>query len=222
MPALTDKPVLFLDFDNTITRGDVLDAVIERFSPNERWREWEQSWREGRLSTQECLRQQMANLRLSAPELLDFISTTVIDPYFASIVDWSASEQVQLTIVSDSFSVLIQAILRNNGVKAVPVLANELVFSGDRVEAIFPYRDPSCPRCAHCKGQHLRRASNLNRIFVGDGLSDICPALNADVVFAKDSLAEYLAERGVPFSPFSSLQPVLQFLETLSAPVVAR
>jgi len=220
--ASRDKPVLFLDFDNTVTRGDVLDAVIERFSPDERWREWEQSWREGRLSTEECLRRQMANLRLSAPELLDFISTTVIDPYFASIVDWSASEQVQLTIISDSFSLLIQAVLRNNGVKAVPVLANELAFFGDRVEAIFPYRDPSCPRCAHCKGQHLRRALGRTRIFVGDGLSDICAALHADVVFAKDSLAEYLTQRGVQFSPFRSLQPVLHFLETLSTPVVAR
>lgn len=213
-----DKLALFLDFDNTITRGDVLDSVIEQFSPNDRWREWEQAWQEGRISTQECLLRQMANLRVTAAELLDFVSIIEIDPHFAQIVEWSAKEQVGLTIVSDNFSLLVQAILRNNGIRGTPVFANELAFSGDCVEATFPYRDPLCPRCAHCKAQHLSHCGARPRIFVGDGLSDICPARCADIVFAKDSLAKYLKQRGVPFSPFDSLQPVLKFLETLPAP----
>lgn len=220
MPALMDKPALFLDFDNTVTRGDVLDGVIEQFSANDRWREWEQAWQEGRISTQECLLRQMANLRVTAAELLDFVSLIEIDPHFAQIVEWSGKEQVGLTIVSDNFSLLVQAILRNNGIRGIPVFANELSFSGDRVEAIFPYRDPSCPRCAHCKAQHISRCGARPRIFVGDGLSDICPARCADIVFAKDSLAKYLKQRGVPFSPFDSLQTVLKFLETLPAPVL--
>ncbi len=50
------------------------------------------------------------------------------------------------------------------------------------------------------------------RIFVGDGLSDVCPALAADVVFAKDSLAAELARRGTPYRPFQSLTDVSKFL----------
>ena len=38
MPRRALHPVLFFDFDNTLTSGDVLDQVIEAFSANEAWR----------------------------------------------------------------------------------------------------------------------------------------------------------------------------------------
>jgi 2-hydroxy-3-keto-5-methylthiopentenyl-1-phosphate phosphatase len=212
--SLTRRPMLFFDFDHTITLCDVLDAVIERFSINEDWREWEQAWQKGEISTPECLRRQIGNLRVSRADLVAFVSGTAqIDPYFGAIVEWSESHRVELSIVSDSFSVLIHEILRQNALFGIPVFANELVFSGDRLEAAFPYRDPSCPRCAHCKAQHLRGHASRVRIFVGDGLSDVCPALEADVVFAKGSLAEHLTRRDTPFLGFHSLQPVLRYLE---------
>jgi 2-hydroxy-3-keto-5-methylthiopentenyl-1-phosphate phosphatase len=212
--SLTRRPMLFFDFDNTVTLGDVLDAVIERFSINEDWRQWEQAWQKGELSTLECLRRQIGNLRASQADLLAFVAGTAqMDPAFGSIVEWSTTHRVELSIVSDSFSVLVHEILRQNALFGIPVFANELVFSGDRLEAVFPYRDPACPRCAHCKAQHLRRHADRVRIFVGDGLSDLCPALEADVVFAKGSLAAHLAQRNSPFLEFDSLLPVLQYLE---------
>jgi len=210
-----DKPALFLDFDNTVTRGDVLDAVIERFSPNDRWREWEQAWQEGRISTRECLLRQMANLRVTATELLDFVSVTEIDPHFAQIVEWSAREQIGLTIVSDNFSVLVRTILHNNGIRGIPVFANELAFSGNRAEASFPYRDPFCPRCAHCKAQHLSHCAARPRIFVGDGLSDICPAECADVVFAKGSLLRHFREKKRLCVAFNNLDDIYNYFKGL-------
>ena len=220
MPSPTGRPALFLDFDNTITRGDVLDAVIDSYSRDNRWREWERAWQEGRLSTRECLRRQMGNLRVTRAELLNYVSATEIDPCFVQIADWAARVQAPLTIVSDNFSLLIHAILERHGIRAVPVFANELKFSADRVEALFPYLDPACPRCANCKAQHLRRWRDRVTVFAGDGLSDLCAARAAHVVFAKDSLAEYLGEHGVAFSPFVSLQTVLQELHNLPIPIL--
>ena len=49
MRKLPHKPVLFFDFDNTLTHGDLLDELIERYSPNEAWRDWEHAWAEGKL-----------------------------------------------------------------------------------------------------------------------------------------------------------------------------
>jgi 2-hydroxy-3-keto-5-methylthiopentenyl-1-phosphate phosphatase len=45
-------------------------------------------------------------------------------------------------------------------------------------------------------------------VFVGDGYSDRCAALAAARVFARDGLAEYLAEQGVAFEPFDDLRDV--------------
>jgi 2,3-diketo-5-methylthio-1-phosphopentane phosphatase len=204
---------LFLDFDNTITVGDVLDRVIERYSASEAWREWETEWQCGRMSTPECLRRQLGDLRVSPEELHGFMSDVEIDPAFPRMIAWAAAKGVDLCILSDNFLSLIQAILEHQKLPAVPVYANELVFAAGRFEARFPHRDPACPRCAHCKAQHLRAVEGKHRIYVGDGLSDVCPSLVADVVFAKASLAAHLRNRGVAYRPYRTLDDVLQYLK---------
>ena len=61
-----------------------------------------------------------------------------------------------------------------------------------------------------------RRIPAATVVHVGDGrVSDLCGALAADVVFAKHTLAEELAERGVAFEPFRDLRDVVAGLERL-------
>src|SRR5450432_3339341 len=206
------RPVLFFDFDNTITQGDVLDQVIERFSVTDDWRRWEDAWSRGDVSTQQCLEQQIAGLGASQAELVDFVTDFPIDPNFETIVRWAASEQIELIIVSDNFSCLVREILCGKAFAELPLFANELTFSGNRPKAHFPYTSRDCARCANCKVTHFKRFPGRSTIYVGDGLSDVCPALAADLVFAKDSLASYLTSRGVAFEPFTSLATVADFL----------
>jgi len=213
MSSRVGAPELFFDFDNTITLGDVLDGIIERYSASEAWRDWEADWQAGRMSAHECLRRQVGDLRASPAELLDYVSTVHIDPAFPRIVAWARAQRADLRILSDNFSSFIATILAHQELSMVPVLANELVYAAGRFDARFPFRDPVCARCAHCKAQHLRNVAGRPRIYVGDGLSDICPSLVAVVVFAKDSLAVELGRRGVPFRPFLALDDVLAYLE---------
>ena len=212
MKPSRNTPVLFFDFDNTITREDVLDRIIERFSISDEWRNWEAAWVRGEISTVQCLDRQMAGLRAYKAELIDFVADCQIDPYFAPIVQWAASARVELFVVSDNFSCLVREILARHGLADVPVMANELTFSGNRLQAHFPFRSASCERCAHCKAVHFQRYERRRKIYVGDGLSDVCPALAADVVFAKDSLADYLSRCGVAFRDFASLKTLADFL----------
>lgn len=218
MPILPDaeppaaRPVLFFDFDNTITQEDVLDRVIERFSVTDDWKYLEDAWSRGEISTQDCLRRQVAGLRASKAQLLDFVANFPIDPSFATIVRWAASERIELVVVSDNFACLVREILSKHALPYVPLYANELSFAGDQPTAHFPFTSPDCARCANCKVTHFKRYSGRPTIYVGDGLSDVCPALAADLVFAKDSLAAYLNSCGVAFEPFVSLASVADIL----------
>ena len=46
------KPLMvFLDFDNTITSLDVLDAVIGKFSVDQKWMIYEEAWKEGKIGS---------------------------------------------------------------------------------------------------------------------------------------------------------------------------
>jgi 2-hydroxy-3-keto-5-methylthiopentenyl-1-phosphate phosphatase len=208
------KPALFFDFDNTLTDGDILDQVIEEFSPNEMWRDWENAWEDGRLPARDCLRLQIENLRVTRDDLLRYLSQVRVDPVFAAIVDWAKARQVDVNIVSDSFLPLIHHILLNNGIDVVPVFANDLGFSGDRLIPAFPFYDPACARSANAKARHLAAYSGHTIIFAGDGHSDLDAALAANIVFAKSTLAKELGVRGTTFHPFETLEPVLEHLET--------
>jgi len=212
------KPALFFDFDNTLTHGDVLDELIERYSPNEAWRDWEEAWQQGRLPARECLRLQVENMRVSRARLLEDVARVRVDPVFDDVVGWAKRHDVAVRIVSDSFLPLIAHILSANGIEGIPVFANDLRFApGLRLVPSFPHHDPASACSANAKARHLlpyRASSRI--IFAGDGHSDVDAALAADVVFAKSTLANELDARGVAFYPFDTLEPVLAFLETVT------
>jgi 2-hydroxy-3-keto-5-methylthiopentenyl-1-phosphate phosphatase len=216
MPRSLLKPVLFFDFDNTLMEGDILDQLIEKYSPNEAWRDWENAWARGHLPARDCLRLQVGNMRVSRERLFRDLTRVRIDPAFAEIVEWAKPRQVGINIVSDSFVPLIRQILRGNGIDGIPVFANDLRFlADDRLVASFPFYDPACDRSANAKARHLMPYRANRIIFAGDGHSDLDAALSADVVFAKSALANELDARGVAFYPFDTLEPVLAYLETV-------
>src|SRR5260370_24203406 len=218
MPRSLLRPVLFFDFDNTLMEGDILDQLIEKSSPNEAWRDWENAWAEGHLPARDCLRLQVENMRVSRETLFEHLSHVRIDPVFAEIVEWTKPRQVGVNIVSDSFLPLILHILHSNGIDGIPVFANALRFSAnDRLVPSFPFYDPAFDRSANAKARHLAPYRGSRIIFAGDGHSDLDAALAPDVAFAKSPLASDLDARGVAFYPFDTLQPVLAFLETIAA-----
>jgi len=204
--------LLLVDFDNTITLGDTLDSVIRTFSRSARWEQWQEAWLAGRMSTRECLQRQMGDLRVGRDALFAFLSGVRIDPGFAALQDWARRTGATMLVVSDNFDPIVRAIFAHHGIAPPPVMANELAFDGDRLVPGFPHADPACPGCAHCKSVHYARYPGLHRIYVGDGRSDLCAAPRADLVFAKDRLAEGLRERRKPYRPFRDLAEVAQAL----------
>jgi 2-hydroxy-3-keto-5-methylthiopentenyl-1-phosphate phosphatase len=207
LPAIP-KTVLFIDFDNTISQDDVLDAVIERFSRTAQWRQWQSAWEQDRMSTLDCLRLQVGDLEVDERSLLEFVRHAPIDPHFTGLQAWAASTGAELVIVSDNFAPIVEEILRQQRIVAPPIFANAMSFADRRIIPTFPYRDPSCARCAHCKAMHFVRYAGFRTIYVGDGRSDICPAMRADRVFAKDALAAHLSAHGKPYTRFGTLGDV--------------
>jgi 2-hydroxy-3-keto-5-methylthiopentenyl-1-phosphate phosphatase len=209
---------LFFDFDNTLTDGDLLDELIEAYSPNEAWRDWEHAWAAGELPARDCLRLQVENMRVSRETLFAHLACVRIDPAFPELVDWAKRHGVPVNIVSDSFLPLIVQVLRANGIEGIPVFANDLAFAAaDRLVPMFPFYDPAFARSANAKARHLERYRGRRIVFAGDGHSDLDAALAANVVFAKATLARELDALGATFYPFETLGPVLAFLETIGA-----
>lgn len=179
--------VVFFDFDNTITPFDVLDDIIKRFAVDNNWVVFERDWKQGRIGSKQCLENQLNSVRVTRSRLLKYLSEIKVDPEFHKIIDLMKKEGLRPVILSDSFAWIIVNILAKNRVKGAEVYANGLKFKQDRLIPSFPYYNPACLRCAHCKKKNLQKKDVRDKIimYVGDGLSDVCPAECSDMVFAK-------------------------------------
>lgn len=215
------SPVLFLDFDGTISRRDAIDALLEAFA-DPRWLAIEEQWKAGRIGSRQCLRAQMSLIRAAPRKVNALLDSIELDQGFGALLETCAGGCVPVHIVSDGFDYCIRRILSNASqqvarlISGVPIFSSRLRPSGERWQVEFPYFAESCAHgCATCKPTVMRQlgGSQSFNIFVGDGLSDRYAALSADLVFAKKGLAEFCREQSIAYVPYESLCEVAAYLD---------
>ena len=198
MSAKSPKLSVFLDFDNTITAFDVLDDIIKRFSVDRNWVGLEKDWKEGRIGSRQCLSGQLKGVRVTKKDLSRYLSVIKLDRGFLPLFERLKAQGIRPVILSDSFTFFIRTILSRHGIKGVRIYSNRIRFDGDKVVPLFPYVNKGCLKCANCKTSHLPDKNAVGKtavVYIGDGLSDVCPATHADIVFAKGSLLSNLRAR---------------------------
>lgn len=216
IPRLDLSWKVYFDFDNTITRGDILDELLARFTVDRKWVALEEAWQKGRIGSRKCLGGQLRSVRITRKKLHEYLKKVRIDPHFKKLYRFLKRKGFHPVILSDSFSMIIREVLKNNGVKGVPVYANRMEIRKDHVIPSFPYSSGPCGGCGNCKAKHLlkKRETGVKIIYIGDGLSDLCAVDQSDVVFAKDALLEYMKKRKKPCVPYRDLGEVYGHLKT--------
>ena len=209
----TAETAVLCDFDGTIAADDVGHAFFRTFA-GPAWEAVVHDWEEGRIGSRECLEKECALARATPADLETFAGKQTIDPGFADLVRWARDRFFPVAVVSDGFREYIAPILGRHGVEA-PVFANRVAFNGDRLTPSFPYFEQGCGRCANCKGYHVGRYADAGyrTVFIGDGLSDLCALPRADLVLAKDALAEHCDTHGVPYRPYTDLADALRIVQ---------
>lgn len=216
---------IYVDFDGTITLGDVGDALFERFG-GERAARAVERYRREELSAVACYEEECSACGdVPEGELASFLASREIDPTFAPFAEWCAGRSYGLTILSDGMDLYIRAILERHGLAHVPFRANVLEAApSERAGCVtfrpsFPNTDEVCDRCASCKRNHMLTESADDDVIVyaGEGYSDRCPVRYADVVFAKDELLRHCEAESVAFHPYASFDDVRARLERLAA-----
>ncbi len=221
---MTPPPaVVFVDFDGTVTRRDVTDAILDRFA-DPAWQDIERDWLAGRIGSRECLARQMALVRAEPREVDALIDSIDVDPGFTLLLDACVVRGVSLNILSDGFDYCIRRVLdrpqfrgRIDGVEVVSS-GLEWTAAGWRTSFRHPV-DPCRHGCGTCKPQamaRLRGGAPLT-VFAGDGLSDRHAAAEPGLVFAKDALAAFCRDAGIVFVPYESLAEVARAVERLVA-----
>ncbi|MDK4727746.1 MtnX-like HAD-IB family phosphatase [Rhizobium phaseoli] len=208
---------VFSDFDGTISIQDVTDVVLSCFAEPE-WEDIEQQWKDGLIGSAECMRRQIALIRASRRELDAILGTVAIDPGFPAFRDYCRVNGLPLTIVSDGVDYFIRHVLRQNGITDLPVVANLLHCS--IVNGLESYTLAAAPNSAGCSSGSgvckCRVVSGMEpQIYIGDGRSDFCVAGRADLVFAKDKLADYCSDKNIPFIAFDDFADLLSRMKAV-------
>src|SRR5438128_2410147 len=201
---LWTRPIVFSDFDGTVTQTDVTDEILTRLA-DPAWRGVEQEWVRGEIGSRECLERQMALVRASARELNALIDAVPVDPGFAEFCRFTEERALPFYVVSDGFDYVIRRVLSRSGVDG------RLRVRGRRWLTAFPHPATGCEHgCATCKAGVMKRLGRGHApvVFIGDGLSDRFAVEEADLVFAKHELLRYCLGNGIAFEPFRTFADV--------------
>jgi 2,3-diketo-5-methylthio-1-phosphopentane phosphatase len=216
MKKTAQTPILFLDFDGTISRRDVTDVILEQYA-NGKWQAAETAWRDGRIGSRACLSEQMSLVQATRSQLHALLEAIEIDEGLATLLDLCQTRNVTTHIISDGFDYCIERILARlvNGQRSAikNVCASHLNLSRRPWLTEFPFFRQSCAHgCATCKPAVMRllNPTNAPAIFVGDGLSDRYAVECADLVFAKNDLARYCRDNSIEHNEYTTLSEVEQ------------
>jgi 2-hydroxy-3-keto-5-methylthiopentenyl-1-phosphate phosphatase len=197
---------VFLDFDGTVTLRDVGQHLLARHASAE-WLRLHDEYDAGVIGSRECLVGQWELVGVDEAALRATAAEVPVDPGFVPLAEAVRVAGAELTVVSDGFGFYAEAVCGSVG---VPVLTNRVDWATGALE--FPYEDRccACATCGVCKQAPIKEARRAGRttVLIGDGTSDRKAALLADVVFAKDALADWCDWYDVPHHRFTTLAEV--------------
>jgi len=204
--------LLAIDFDGTLTDHDTLDLICQTWAPDA-WREAEEGLTWGRWTLEQVIEHEFAAVAASREEVLALVHERVaLRPGLPALLETCVQRFVEPVVVSSGFTTLIQPVLLDHGID-LPIVAHDAVFTPEGATVTFRAR-ADCGSCGErCKRDEvLRRADGRTLAYVGDGWSDRCAALAADLVFARAGLARFLDDEGVSYLPFEDFDDVREGL----------
>jgi len=208
------KIKIITDFDNTMSTVDLIDRLIVKIF-GEKGEKLVSDWESMKIGAVFAHKQMEKNQKFTNEIIKETAKETGLEKGIHELLDYCKENDIALIVVSDGFDVYIDDVLSRNNLSDLPVYCNKTVFSNGRMEIKHPFGSDECDFCGHCKDKTLDMLVDENDyvIYVGDGNSDFCAAMKADVVFAKNELLDFCKKRKLFYFEFRDFFDVLNFLK---------
>lgn len=211
-------PVLFCDFDGTITTSDNIVAIMQKFEPPGVRAIIEDIVHE-RVSIRQGVGAMFALLPSSMQEEIRafVLSNAGIRPGFSELLAWCKAHDVPFYVTSGGIDFFVYPLLEPFGIPADHIYCNGSDFTGENIRITWPHPcDEHCGNdCGMCKTTVIRRfpRDEYFRILIGDSVTDFAGAKLADLVFSRSYLTEKCKELGLPHIPFETFHDIVRHLD---------
>ncbi|MFW6429112.1 MAG: HAD-IB family phosphatase [Desulfosalsimonas sp.] len=188
------NPYVFCDFDGTITARESLQAVFERFVPD-KWEDMKHKLVSGSVTLRTGVREMIESIpSKSYGEVLSFVGRIPLRPGFEEFLDYLDCRGIPFVIVSGGVRGMVEAGLGPLIKRAYRVFAADVYDTGPYLKVHSQFEGGSE---LVAKVEVMRLFDADPRIVIGDGMTDYNMAGNADLIFARGSLARYLEKSGI-------------------------
>ena len=209
------RPIaVFSDFDGTITTQDTGTVIIDACMGYEERRKLDLEILHGTKTFREAVYQMWASCNISWSEAIALLQHVQLDPKWNDFYTYCQANSIPITVVSAGLKDLVGMFLKDYKVQ---VVANDIKIHPDFWEIL--YLDDS--DFGHDKGSRLRLAKTLEPrpwiVFIGDGVSDLSAAQEADAVFCRrgKDLEKWCQMHGMEHQAFDDFGEIQAYLHSL-------
>ncbi|WEK55746.1 MAG: 2-hydroxy-3-keto-5-methylthiopentenyl-1-phosphate phosphatase [Candidatus Cohnella colombiensis] len=212
-------PVLFCDFDGTITTSDNIVAIMKHFNPPGC-----EAIVNDIINESKSIKQGVGEMFALLPssmkeEITSFVlNQATIRPGFTQLLEWCKLHEVPFYVTSGGIDFFLYPILAPFEIPTDHIYCNGSDFNGTNINILWPHPcDEQCEHgeCGMCKTAVIRQypENEYFRILIGDSITDFAGAKIVDLVFSRSYLTEKCIELGLPHIPFETFHDVVHHLE---------
>lgn len=202
--------IVFSDFDGTITAIETFFSMLQRFAP-ELTAQVVPEILAYRVPLSIGVRRVVETIPSHHyPAICEHARQAGLRPGFEDLLSYLEGVGVDLVVVSSGFEGMIRAALGPlvERVRAIYALDVDCAGPTLRVHSKFERGDELL-----AKVEVMRRFPCNESVAIGDSITDVKMAQAADIVFARDWLAEHLAGKGLSFEPWDDFHHVRRCLQ---------
>jgi len=217
------KPIIFCDFDGTITETDNIVSLMTHFVP-EQSEKIAKAMMAQTISFKDGITAMFELLSTSQKDdIIQYLmETAVIREGFSEFVRYAQEHDIPFYIVSGGVDFFIQPLLERFGPFS-GIYCNNADFSGEQITVVYPHScDEHCAKfstqsCGCCKPTVMREMAQSDqfKIVIGDSISDFEAAKQADLVLAREQLIDRCNDLHIPYKPFNTFYDCLETVKEL-------
>ncbi|KAE8440680.1 hypothetical protein EG329_006817 [Mollisiaceae sp. DMI_Dod_QoI] len=226
------KIICFSDFDGTIFMQDTGHILFDAHGCGSKRREiLDEQIKTGERSFREVSEEMWGSLNVPFEDGFEVMERSLeIDPDFEAFHKFCIKNKIPFNVISAGLKPILRKVLDTflgeEAARHIDIVANDADISGDGSSWKPVWRHDT--ELGHDKALSIteaREAAHLECedgtipliVFIGDGVSDLPAARQADVLFARRGLRleEYCVENKIPYIPFDTFADIQREVEKI-------